>query len=219
MIMKRYKLIIFDFDGTLVDTAPDIAFHANAVLKEFGLEAQSIEMVKKAVGRGIHELLKDLGIKADSATLERAVTSFKKRYRQLPVIETKPYPGIHEVLSGSLKNIRKAIVTNKPYELTAKILKLLSMESFFEMVIGLDMQYPAKPDPSSVRSVMDHFSVTPSSTLFIGDSSVDAETSRNASIDFGWAEYGYDRLDNGHRPVISFSNSYEWKILGLNAVN
>lgn len=213
MKIKSYQLIIFDFDGTLVDTASDIAFHANEILKEFGLGQRPIEAVKKAVGRGVHELLKDLGIIANEKRLEQAVASFKRRYWESPVIHTRPYPGVREMLSGPLKNIRKTIVTNKPYGLTVKILQALSLESYFETVIGLDLQYPAKPDPASVRFVMDRWNTDTTKTLFIGDSAVDAETSENAGIDFGWVDYGYDTLKSLQKPLLRFSSPYEWEAL------
>lgn len=212
--MKPYELLIFDFDGTLVDTLPDIALYAHQVLGEFGVKTPpTLEAVKKAVGRGVHELLKDLGISADQALLEEAVISFKRRYSETPVVRTKPYPGVKETLSGPLGNIKKAIVTNKPYALTIKILKELGLEIYFETVIGLDTGYPAKPDASSVNFVMTHYGIPPSKVLFIGDSSIDAETSRNAGIDFAWVNYGYDRLNGVYQPKFEFSGAYEWKSL------
>ena len=213
--MSKYKLIIFDFDGTLVDTAPDIALHANRVLNEFGYPSHGIEEVKRAVGRGVHELLKGLneGFIADAAKLETAVKLFKQNYLDEPVIFSKPYPGVKETLIGPLSGLKKAIVTNKPDQLTKKILGELSLASYFDMVIGLDSGYPAKPDPTSTQQVMKMLNASPNEVIFIGDSKVDDETCRNAGVDFGWVDYGYDELD-GSVPVMKFSNPAEWKVLG-----
>ena len=213
--MKKYRLLIFDFDGTLVDTAPDIALHANAVLKEFKLKEQSLVTVKNAIGHGVHELLKELGVSPDDERLESAVASFKRCYREKPVIHTKAYSGVHETLSAPLKKFHKAIVTNKPYGLTVQILNKLSLAAYFNMVIGLDMDYPAKPDPLSTRRVIEQFGADPEKTLFIGDSPVDAETCRNAGIDFAWVDYGYASLNDTYEPVMKFSSAFDWKSLRI----
>ncbi len=212
--MSKYKLLIFDFDGTLVDTAPDIALYANEVLAEYGYPGRTLTEVKKAVGRGVHELLRELAPAFGDHTprLEEAVASFKKRYWAKPVVHTKPFGGVVETLSGPLRAFKKAIVTNKPYGLTQKILDELSLSHFFNIVIGLDMEFPAKPHPASVKRVMESQSVQPSETLFLGDSYVDAETCLNAGIDFAWVDWGYDQL-NGHTPAFRFSNPLDWKKL------
>lgn len=212
--MRKYKLILFDFDGTLVDTAPDISLHANSILNEFGLPVHTVREIKKAVGRGVHELFKDLEpcFKEEPELLEKAVILFKRRYWDTPVIHTKPYPGAIEMLSGPLGCFKKAIVTNKPHDLTQKILDRLSLTGYFEMVIGLDLAYPPKPDPAAVRHVLTTLKTLPSETLYIGDSKIDGQTCKNASIDFAWADYGYDDLD-GTTPAMKFSSPFEWESL------
>ena len=209
--MPKYRLIIFDFDGTLVDTAPDIALHTNAVLRGLGLPAQPLEAVKKAVGRGVHELFRDLSpaLNEDEAALENAVTLFKENYWARPVVHTRAYPAVTEMLAGPLATFKKAIVTNKPHDLAKKILEWLSLTGYFELVIGLDSDYPAKPDPSSVKHVMDFLKASPKETLYIGDSHVDSETSQNAGIDFGWVSYGYDDL-NGTPRAMEFQSADQW---------
>ena len=214
IIMRKYKLILFDFDGTLVDTAPDISLHANSILNEFGLPVHAVSEIKKAVGRGVHELFKDLEprFKEEPELLEKTVVSFKRRYWDLPVIHTKPYPGVVEMLSGPLGFFRKAIVTNKPHDLTQKILDKLSLSGYFEMVIGLDLAYPPKPDPAAVRHVLEALKAAPADALYIGDSKIDGQTCKNAGIDFAWVDYGYGGLD-GITPTMKFSSPSEWQSL------
>jgi len=209
-----YQLIIFDFDGTLLDTAPDIALYANEVLRSRGYTEQTLPRVKKAVGRGVHELFKELepSFKEGSQELEDAVAAFKRRYWARPVVHTKPYDGVLEMLAGPLSKFKKAIVTNKPHDLTQKILQTLSLSGFFDKVIGLDLGYPPKPDPASVLQLMGFFGAGRTDTLYIGDSNVDAETCRNARIDFAWVEYGYDKL-SGLAPAFTFSSAFEWRKL------
>jgi phosphoglycolate phosphatase len=210
--MKKYKLLVFDFDGTLVDTAPDIALHANDVLREYGFECHTAERVKMAVGHGVHELLKGLssGFGGDAERLEEAVLLFKKRYWDHPVVKTVPYPGVEANLSGPLKVFKKAIVTNKPHQLTQKILERLSMGRYFDHLIGLDAGFPAKPDPASLEHIMREANVSAAETLYFGDSRVDAETCLRAGVDFAWVSYGYDRLE-GHKPKMTFENAYDWE--------
>jgi phosphoglycolate phosphatase len=212
--MRQYKLLIFDFDGTLVDTAPDIALYANHVLVEYGHPERTLTEVKKAVGRGVHELLRELApaFGEDPARLESAVALFKKKYWEAPVVRTRPFAGVVDMLSGPLGPFYKAIVTNKPHGLTLKILSELSLSRFFRAVIGLDREFPAKPDPASALNVIETCGVTRAETLFVGDSYIDAETCGNAGIDFAWVDWGYDRL-NGHKAAFRFSSPLDWASL------
>ncbi len=190
----KYSLIIFDFDGTLVDTVEDIAFHANAVLEEYGQPVREVDVVRQAVGHGVHELLKGIApyFNNKEEELERAVASFKRRYGLEPVRHTKPYPGALEALKGPLAGAKKAIITNKPHDLTEAILLTLGLREFFEIVIGTGIGYPLKPDPGSVNEVRARLSASRAQTAFVGDSRVDYETAANAGVDFYWASYGYD---------------------------
>ncbi len=207
-----YELLIFDFDGTLVDTAPDIATHANTVLKKYHFEPRSVAKVKEAIGRGVHELLRDLGLRGDDARLEEAVLFFKKEYTRRPVIRTAPYPYVRKNLEGPLSGIKKAILTNKPQGLTCQILEQLKLGQFFEKVIGEGAGFPCKPDPSSARFVMETLGVRPKKTVLIGDSRVDHDTAKSAGIDFVHVTYGYDLLFR-RKSVKSAGSAAEWPVL------
>ncbi len=187
-----YDLLIFDFDGTLVDTAPDIAYHANAVLKKYRFKSRPLATVKKAIGHGVHELLKDLGFEGDQDALEEAVADFKKKYFKEPVITTKAYPHVRRMLSGPLKKFKKVIVTNKPQDLTDKILDRLDLKKFFEAVVGEGGDFPRKPDPASVRHLMRKLEARAERSVLIGDSRVDFDTAGEAGIGFIHVRYGYD---------------------------
>jgi phosphoglycolate phosphatase len=140
------------------------------------------------------------------------VEDFKRRYRRRPVISTAPFPHVLDMLRGPLKGTPKAIVTNKPQDITLEILGTLRMTEDFASVIGMHAGFPAKPDPSSVREMMGRFHATPSETVYVGDSNVDAETSENAGIDFAWVDYGYDMLQ-GRKAAHHFSSATEWQAL------
>ena len=212
---KKYELIVFDFDGTLVDTVGDIAYHANTVLADYGYPKKSVARVQKAIGWGVHELLKLLapGFEKDAEKLEAAVNLFKKRYKQKPVLKTDAFPGVRAALEGPLKKTKKAIVTNKPQDITELILKKLKLSRHFELTIGLHAGFLPKPDPGAMRRVMKILKTSPGNTIFIGDSVVDRRTSKNAKIDFGWVRYGYDDFAAHKKPAIQFRHAGEWEKL------
>ena len=209
-----YRLILFDFDGTLVDTVSDISFYVNEVLRERGFAEASVDEVKEAIGWGVHELLKLLapGFETDLNALEQAVERFKTAYRARPVRLTRPFPHVVEMLEGPLRNTKKAIVTNKPQDITLRVLEELKIGRFFETVIGTNADFPPKPDPSAVMYLMGQTGVSKKGTVYIGDSRVDAETSANAGIDFAWVDYGYQGPGE-FTPRYTFSSAADWKLL------
>lgn len=211
MSSKKYDLLVFDFDGTLVHTITDIAYYANFTLSAFGYPEHPEAAVQKAVGWGVHELLKKLepDFVSDAARLEEAVAFFKKHYEEIPARFAEPYPHVREMLSGPLAAVKKAILTNKPQEITLRILRELDIDVYFEGIVGLHAGFPPKPDPAGMLHLMKKLGVSPEKTLFVGDSGVDAETSRNAGVDFGFVEYGYD-ADAGQSPAFRFKNAGEW---------
>ena len=215
--VKSFKLLIFDFDGTLVDTAPDIHQSVNVVLKDLGAQPRSLEEVKGVIGFGIRYLMRELlksdgSVKVDDALVEKAASSFREHYEAHLVEETQVYPKVLEVLSGPLKPFHKAVVTNKPHHLTEKILKTLSLDSFFDPVIGTGLSFPPKPEADAVEAAMAMHGVKPDETLLIGDSAVDYETARKAGIHFAWVTYGYDTI-NPSKEMIVFQSPWEWRVL------
>ena len=209
-----YELFLFDFDGTLVDTVGDIAYHVNRVLTAFGQKRCSVSQVKRSIGMGVHELLKGVSplLAHDAQRLEQAVELFKKSYRENPVRKTRPFPGVARALAGPLKNVTKAIITNKPQDITLRILEALDLKPFFKLVIGMHADHPPKPAPDAVLHAMKKFRAKPASTVYIGDSRIDAKTCVNAGIDFVWMDYGYDRVD-GFLPRFKFSSARDWEKL------
>lgn len=209
--MKKSKLLIFDFDGTLVDTLPDIAFHVNETFTELGLPTCSQEAVRLAVGRGVRDLIRDLsGLNhSTDAELGRVVEGFRKHYLSRPVVHSKPYEGVREALAGSLKAHPKMIVTNKLKVLTEGILAEVGLLNFFKEVIGDGSPFPKKPDPTAVHSLMKKYGFAPEETVFIGDSKVDQETACRAGIHFVWVAYGYDRVEGASLKQMSSSRDLE----------
>ena len=212
--MKSYELIIFDFDGTLVDTLDDIAYYANQVLGVFGFPQQPVLEVKKSIGSGVHDLLRTLApsLSSDPSNLEKAVNLFKASYRAKPVIRTDVFQDVRAMLEGPLSNLKKAIVTNKPQDITEQILKELKIGHYFEMTIGIDAGFLPKPDAAATQHVISSLGFSPKQCVFVGDSSVDAFTAKNAGVDFAWVSYGYDNLRE-IKPLLIFSSPAEWRSL------
>lgn len=207
----QYKLLIFDLDGTLVDTAPDICACANAVFRQEGLPDRTDAEITKAIGRGVRDLMTKL-LPPEHRTgpvFDRAVESFRSRYAAELTLRSAPYPGVIEMLGGPLEPFAKAVITNKPEPLPQTMLERLGMSPFFKVVVGTGGEFPAKPDPASVRFAMQKAGAGPRETLFIGDSSIDLETCRAAGIDFAWVRYGYEQLPEFSGRV--FSNAWEWR--------
>ena len=209
--MKSYRLIVFDFDGTLVDTAPDILTCVNAVFAENGLPTCDLSEVRQAIGLGVRRLVHRLSLASSPSetNLDRLASAFKTRYAMNLVVESKPYPDVLKVLSGPLSSMKKAIVTNKPNCLLNQILNHFGFNLFFHHVIGTGSNFPAKPKADAVQFVMKDLGVNPKEVMLIGDSQVDMETARNAGVDFGWVSFGYeDQPPHGCGRV--FSNAAEW---------
>ena len=123
--------------------------------------------------------------------------------------QTRPFPHVVETLEGPLKDVPKAIVTNKPHDITLRVLEELKLTRFFEGVIGMNAGFEPKPDPGAILHLMRVFAVSAPATVYVGDSPVDAQVSLAAGVDFAWVEYGYQELDV-HRPRFCFSNAAQW---------
>jgi len=177
--MKR--LIVYDLDGTLVDTLEDIAQAANHMLRELGAVPLPASEIRPFVGRGLQELVKGCLRTDDPAQAERGSKIYRAYYTQHLVEHSRLYPGAREVLDH-FRPRAQAVISNKPNPYSSDILRALGVAGYFIRVVGGDSEYPRKPDPSSIRAIMEQAGVSPRETLFIGDSPIDVETGRSAGI-------------------------------------
>ena len=192
------KLLIFDLDGTLTDTAQDIADAINYALKPFGQKKYSVEETKAMVGSGISKLLESLlpasptqdgAIRGPSAK-EIVINRFLEYYSEHLLDNTKTYPYVKETLS-KLGNYKKAVVSNKRETLSKSILEGLGIFEFFDIVFGSDSVPEKKPSPVPILDLMKRFDIPKNETIIIGDSNYDVEAGRAAGIRTVAVTYGF----------------------------
>ncbi|MEL6962278.1 MAG: phosphoglycolate phosphatase [Pseudomonadota bacterium] len=195
-IRERFDAIIFDLDGTLVDTAPDILAYLNEMLAELGRPGLDLEGLRAMVGDGVRSLLLR-GLEASGGVpgdvdIETLFHRYLERYTQDPVRLSRPYPGMIEVLEAlSSAGIRLGVCTNKPQAPTDKLLKTLVLDHHFAAAIGGDALSTKKPDPAHLLAVLHQLDVDPTRAVLIGDSATDLNTARAAGVPCILMSYGY----------------------------
>jgi phosphoglycolate phosphatase len=180
------RLLVFDLDGTLIDSSRDLSNSVNAMLAEFGRKPLPEAIIASYIGDGAGMLVRRaLGDPADEAYVERALTSFLGHYREHKLDHTHVYPGVFEALNalrltpdGTERAM--AILTNKPVGASVSICDGLGLSPYFSQIYGGNSFGTKKPDPTGLDALIREAGVTPRETLMIGDSGVDILTARNA---------------------------------------
>lgn len=190
--MKR--LVIFDLDGTLLDTIKDLAESTNYALRQCGYPVHEIEEYRYFVGNGIDKLF-ERALPLDARNpdaLFRMRTSFLSYYDAHNTVNTKPYAGIADLLSRlQEKGIAVAVVSNKYHAATVKLIAAYFPDIRFVSVLGQRDGIARKPSPDAVNEVLSKSGVGCGDTLYVGDSSVDMETARNAGIESVGVTWGF----------------------------
>jgi phosphoglycolate phosphatase len=193
--VRALRAVVFDLDGTLIDSVPDIAAALNDCLAVEGLAPLTEAGVTALVGGGARELVaRALGHTFAASDVDRVFGEFLARYDADPVRRTHLYPGARELL-GHLSNIGLplAICTNKPIGLTRSILDRLDLSAYFCEVWGGEAGRPLKPDPACLRTVCDDLGTVPAETLMVGDSHVDVDAARAAGCASIIVAHGYEQ--------------------------
>lgn len=197
-------LVAFDLDGTLVDSATDLAAAASALTVELGGRPLARPEVVAMVGEGAAVLVqRALAAAGLDPETDGAVARFLDLYEVRLLDTTRLYPGVREVLTALDPLLPLAVVTNKPDGPATRVLEALGVRRHFLEVIGGDGVWPRKPDPAGLRSLQVHARGGP--LVLVGDSPVDAETARRAGAWFVLARYGFGAAGFPAAPAIRFA--------------
>lgn len=189
---RVFQLVVFDLDGTLVDSTRDLANSANDLLAGYGAAPLDVPRVVAMVGEGARVLVERILKASDvSRPLDEALAQFLQIYERRIADHTVTYPGVREALTTLHASATLAVLTNKPARHTRLLLDALNLTAFFGEVIGGDTTFPRKPDPAGLRHLVDAAGARPETTLMVGDSIVDLQTARAARTAFCLAAYGF----------------------------
>ena len=192
--MNTFDLIVFDLDGTLVDSRRDLADSVNALLSDLGSDPLSEGLIGTMVGDGARQLveraLKASGAKADPAV---ALVTFLDLYDERLLGHTRPYAGTVDLLTAlEQRGLRRAVFTNKPQAAAERVLAGLDLARWFDAgVLGAEGVHPRKPDPAGLLALARDAGVDIARTLLVGDASQDVETARRAGAGMAVARYGF----------------------------
>jgi phosphoglycolate phosphatase len=192
------SLIVFDLDGTLVDSRLDLAESTNEMLASYGARALPVDAVAAMVGEGAKVLvaraLAAAGLEDSEVNESDALTRFREIYDRRLLMHTRPYEGVQQVVSGLASRHTLAVLTNKPEAPSRRLLDAFGLTPHFQVVLGGDSGPARKPDPAGLRLLMAQCGATSDGTWLVGDSMIDVETARRAGVRMCVALYGFGQL-------------------------
>ncbi len=202
-MFKNKELIIFDMDGTLIDSLPSIAYAINLMLKELNKKPISLDRVKDYIGRGSEMLIKRVlansvdidSIEIDEQEFKNAHSIFLSYYSQNLNAKNTLFPNTKETLAELKNRYKIALVTNKPHQFVSPILENLKIDSYFDYILGASEKIAKKPAPDMLIASCRHFGIESDNTVMVGDSSNDILAAKSANIDTIAVSYGYSNED------------------------
>lgn len=210
-MFNNIKLIIFDLDGTMINSAKDIMISNNLTLKKFGFKPISYQNVKSIIGQGIMaNIIKSLHMQNISPTEQLKKKMYKfffSYYKKHVYVKSKPYPGLVTFLKNlKKKNYKLAVCSNKLEALTRIVLKKSKLIKYFDYIAGGDTFAYKKPHPSVLNNIVKKFKISKQEALFIGDSEHDYESAKNSKVKFCLKLNGFT-----NKPVSFFKGAYRIK--------
>lgn len=192
------KAVMIDLDGTLLDTAPDLASAANMMLRELDKAELPLETIQSYIGKGIEKLVKrsltgSMDGEPDAALLARAMPAYERHYAAMLYVDTRPYAGVIEGLNALReKGLRLACITNKAEAFTLPLLRASGLMDYFDLILSGDSLPKKKPDPMPLLHACERFGIAAHEMLLIGDSLNDAQAARAAGCRVFVVPYGYN---------------------------
>ena len=183
-------LIVFDLDGTLIDSRRDLADSANQLIAEKGGTPLDLDAITRMVGHGAAQLVQSALEASGIEATEDGLRRFLEIYDTRMLSTTRPYPGIPQALA-QLSGHTRAVLTNKPRRPAEWILTMLGMQHHFVEVVGGDGPHARKPDPEGLVHLMTAHQASPDRTVLVGDSPIDVETARRAGTHCCVVSYGF----------------------------
>jgi phosphoglycolate phosphatase len=200
------RALIFDLDGTLIDSKRDLIRSVNAMLAEMGRETLHEDTISGYIGHGAPQLIgRALGNGATEEQRERALKFFLAHYEEHKLDSMCAYPGVPQALE-ELSRFSMGVLTNKPVRVSVRILEGLGLTKYFRTVYGGNSFETKKPDPLGVRRILEEFGVAPKQAMLIGDSEVDVQTARNAGTLAASVNYGFGAHDRAAYPPDIYLN-------------
>jgi phosphoglycolate phosphatase len=215
----KYKLAIFDMDGTILNTIDDLAASLNYVLEKSGFPARTMDEVISFIGNGLRKLI-ERGVPegTDSETVDKVLADFKEYYAVHCADKTAPYDGIIELLENLRRNgCLTAVVSNKADDAVQELCRKY-FDGLFDYAVGERSGILRKPAPDSVNEVLEKLNVKRENAVYIGDSDVDIKTAENAGMDSIIVEWGFRERDfllkKGAKTIVSAAKEIEDIVLG-----
>lgn len=216
MNLSNKELFIFDLDGTLIDSVPDITLGVNETLSELSLPNFNEDEVRMWVGNGAEKLMeraleaasKETGNEID-VPFSEVMDSYFKNYRKNLTVNTYAYKGVENALNLlKEQNVKMAIVTNKPFDFIAPVLEFVGIKQFFSLWVGADSLPTKKPNPEPLLHVCKELNISPEKAVMVGDSKNDILAAQNAKINSIGLTYGYNYNESisAYHPDIVLDN-------------
>lgn len=188
------KLVMYDLDGTLFDTASEIAAAVNLTLAEYGAEAVDEWRVRAWIGHGAVKLIEEAWrTMKPGAKLDEVMATFTRHYHETVGKSSKPYPYVMETLKQvKALGIKQAVITNKESTFTQRVLAMHGLDEFFDLVISGDTLAVRKPNPAVIQYCLNTLKQTAEQSVFVGDSDIDVATAKAAGVECWAVPYGYN---------------------------
>ena len=197
----KLKALLFDLDGTLIDSKRDLVQSVNATLREMGRAELRENLVASYVGSGAPILIsRAMGGAASETELQSALKFFLAHYDEHKLDFTKEYPGVRETLE-KLRIVPMAVLTNKPVNISVQILEGLGLVGFFRAIYGGNSFATKKPDPLGANTILNELGIAAAQAAMVGDSEVDVQTVRNAGMISAIVNFGFGTHDRQMHPA------------------